>query len=501
MEETGFGKWRQRLWPIRRFELRKLLPLLLMKFFISFNYAILTCLKDTFIVTEKGSGAEVIPVLKGWIVLPVALIVTLIYSKLSNHFKRSTLFNGIIIFFLGFTLIYAFVLYPYKEFLSPHASADFLTELIGQKYSHWIAIYRNWMQTLFFVVAELWGGVVIFLLFWGFVNQISLLGEAKRFYTLFIAAGDVASLSAGPLARYYALKYAHTEFTATLQWLTGYAVLFGLIIMGLHWWINKYVLVDKRFFDPVKMGLPIGGKTKLSLWEGVKFIASSKYLRCLAVMVVSYGLAINLVEVSWKANLKLAYPNPSDYQAFIASVTTMVGLFSLLIAFFVGGGIIRKVGWHFSAQITPVIVGATGLVFLALIIAKDWISPLTALIGLSPLILIVTFGAFQNVISKVVKYSFFDPTKEMAFIPLDQESKVKGKAAIDVVGSRLGKSGSAWIQLGLIELAGTGSVLSISSYLFPFIALTMIYWIYSVRSLNRQASLDSPKKLEMETSS
>jgi ATP/ADP translocase len=42
----------------------------------------------------------------------------------------------------------------------------------------------------------------------------------------------------------------------------------------------------------------------------------------------------------------------------------------------------------------------------------------------------VYIGMVQNILSKATKYAVFDPTKEMAYIPLDRASKVKGKAAI-----------------------------------------------------------------------
>src|SRR3990167_6363024 len=133
-------RWRHRIWPIHGYELKKVLPLLFMKFFISFTYGVLTTMKDAFIVTAKGSGAEVIPVLKGWIVLPVALGATLLYSKLSNIFGRSTLFYSLILLFMSIIFLYGFVLYPHMEALSPTASADWLLSQLGEKNAHWIAI-------------------------------------------------------------------------------------------------------------------------------------------------------------------------------------------------------------------------------------------------------------------------------------------------------------------------------------------------------------------------
>jgi AAA family ATP:ADP antiporter len=478
---SAFHRLRKRLWPIESYELKKIVPLLFMKFFISFSYGVLNCMKDSFVVTAKGSGAEVIPVLKGWVVLPCALGATLLYSKLTNIFRRSILFYSIIACFLLFIALYGFVLYPHLEALSPHASSDWLLTKLGAHNSHWISIYRNWIPSLFFVVSELWGQVVIFLLFWGFVNHICNFNEAKRCYPLFIAGGDLAQIFTGPVVIFFTQKYLGEQFGLALKSLVLCVLGFGVAIMALHWFLTKVALKDDRLYQPERPEQPLEQKTKLSLWESLKFIARSKYLRYIAIMVVAYGLTVNMTEVTWKANLKIACPDPGSYQAFMAGVSTSVGLISLVISLLFSGLIIRVLGWRFCAQLPPIVIGATSLAFLFLFLHPEWLSPFGA-----PVLMIVLFGAFQNVSTKVMKYAFFDATKEMAYIPLDQESKVKGKAAIDVIGSRLGKSGAAWIQIVLIQLAGTGSVLSITHFLIPLIACTVLFWIFAVRSLGRE---------------
>ena len=96
------------------------------------------------------------------------------------------------------------------------------------------------------------------------------------------------------------------------------------------------------------------------------------------------------------------------------------------------------------------------------------------------------FGSSQNCLMRSAKYTLFDNTKELAFIPLSQECKMKGKAAIDGIGSRIGKSGGALIYQAL--LMGFGTV-SLST---PYVAVILLgiigMWMLAVRSLGRQFS-------------
>ena len=491
-----FGKWRQRLWPIHKFELKKLLPLIIMKFLVSLIYAMLTCMKDTMVVTAKGAGAEVIPVLKGWLVLPAAILITLLYSKLSNHMKRSTLFYATLTTFIGIILAYGFFLYPNADALSPHATANKLQAIFGDRGGHWIAAFRNWIPSLFFITAEMWGGLGIFILFWGFVNQITGIKEAKRTYTLYIAAGDIASIVTGPIVWHFASKYAHLDFAFTLQNLVCMIAFFGCVIMALHYYVTRRVLTDPRFAACAENQEKNAQKNSLSLWQSIKHIANSKYLLWIAVMVIGYGLTINMIEVSWKANLKMLYPNPLDYQAYMGTVTTTIGIIATLTVILIGGGFLRRFGWRQSALLTPMVVGATGVIFFTLLMIRPYLPD--TIFGLTPLIAIVAVGTIQNVSSKVMKYSFFDPTKEMAFIPLDPESKSKGKAAIDVVGARLGKSGAAWIQIGLIDLIGTSSILSIPHLLLPVIVVAVFAWTTGIRKVSNELIEKTEEKEESE---
>lgn len=123
-------------------------------------------------VTAPGSGAEIIPFLKTYVNLPAAIAFTVLYSKMNNVMSPAKVFYSCIAPFLAFFLSFATFIYPARDALHPHASANFLAQKLPLAFGPLISIYRNWTYAVFYTAAELWGSVVVSVLFWGLANQV-----------------------------------------------------------------------------------------------------------------------------------------------------------------------------------------------------------------------------------------------------------------------------------------------------------------------------------------
>lgn len=81
------------------------------------------------VITAVGGGAHVIPYLTVYAVLPSSLIFLYLYSIASQRLSRAHMFNGIVTIFMGFFVLFAYVLYPNHHVLHPHQLADSLTQV------------------------------------------------------------------------------------------------------------------------------------------------------------------------------------------------------------------------------------------------------------------------------------------------------------------------------------------------------------------------------------
>ena len=152
--------------------------MLLIFFLIAFNYNVLRTYKDSIIITAPNSGAEAIPFIKLWVILPSALLFTLLFTRLTNWYSREKVFYITLSIFLIFYTLFALFLYPAKHWLHPNEFADTLQALLPDGFKGFIAIFRNWTFTLFYLMSELWSTAIFSVLFWGFANEVTSVQEA-----------------------------------------------------------------------------------------------------------------------------------------------------------------------------------------------------------------------------------------------------------------------------------------------------------------------------------
>lgn len=477
---ASFGKWRAFFWPVHRVELKKFIPLFLIYFLITFNYNLLRIFKDSLLVTAPNSGAEALPFVKVWAVLPMAILFTMFFTWLSNRVSRETVFYIMISIFLAFFFLFITVLYPLRDFLHPNSLANSLELLLPSGCKGLIVLLRNWTFTLCYVMSDLWSSVILSVLFWGFANEVTKVEEAKRFYGVLMIGSNFSGVLSGQTSVLFSkipfipgLSYGKNSWDQSVFFMSTLVIIVGLISIFLFRRLNRRVIRQEIPFTLEK-------KPKMNFKEQLSYLLKSKYLLSIALIVLSYNLVMNLVEVVWKNQMKQLYPDPSAYNTYMGEVLTITSVIATLTALLVTTNILRRYSWTVGALIPAVITVVTGFFFFFF----SFFSNNLVLFGFTPLFFSVTFGSMQNCLARASKYTLFDATTNLAFIPLESDVKLKGKAAIDGIGSRLGKSGGSVIHQGFLLLFTTISAS------MPYIALIFFcataVWIFSVKALGKK---------------
>lgn len=482
-----FQKIKDYIWPIGPGELPKFLSITLLLFCILFIQNIVRALKDGIINTMIGT--ETIAFLKFWGVLPAAFLMTVVYVKLVNFMKGEHIFYLILSVFLSFFGIFGFVIFPYHEAL--HMDATHAAHLIAQfpHFKWFILLIAKWGFSLFYIIAELWPSVVFALLFWQFVNSITTVDESKRFYVLFGLLGQTGLYISGTLLEslpdigsYFINSFSLNVTRNVICVELALAVVVSLGIVG----IFAFWLLHNKVLDHSVTVQFVQKKKPMSITESFKMALSSKYIMLIAIMLICYGVAINLVEGPWKAQASRVYQQADEYTAFVGNYLKYTGILTLVFVL-LGSNIVRRLGWFAAAIITPIMVFSTGMLFFGVSNSTELAEWLTVIFAMSdPITLAIAIGAIQNVLSKSSKYTLFDSTKEMAYVPLPDELKTRGKAAADVIGTKLGKSASALLQSIIFMIFPAATYQSISIYLMGVFSVICALWIWSVCILGKE---------------
>lgn len=442
-----------------------------------------------------AAGAEALPILSAAGVLPASLAFFAFYTRCVEALPHRAVFYAAVAPLVTFYALFATVIYPAAARLHPAGLAARLAPSLPAGLAGGAALAEHWTFAAFYCAAELWGPAVIALLFWSLANEVCSVRDAKAIYPLMGIAANVALVCSGT---YVKAVTAGARSAGSAD--AGLGVLVATVVA-----LTGLMCAAKAWVD-ARVPRPDGGggeekaaaalkKTKAAAageakkkgkgsWsDTAAALSASPLISNLALLVVGYGVSHRLFEFAWKGALRALHPTAAGYQAALADVSIATGW--LTIGLMLGGRLVFQLaGWTVAAAATPAVMLAAGGAFFGLSLAA---SAGASVAGLPPTALAaagVAAGSLTQVFARASKFALFDPAKEMVYIEMDPAVKKKGKAAVDLVGAQVGKSGGAWVTQAL--LLGTGSLASSLPGVALIYGAVIAAWGAAVARLGRQ---------------
>ena len=469
---TIFQKISWFFWPVKQEEQSKTLPMFAVLFLVSFVYNILRTLKLTILLAEPDLPSQAISYLKIFAIMPAAIIFTWFTTKMQTALGQKGTFNWMNVLFGVLFAILTLAILPHKSF--------YKLSLPGQ--SEIITLINSWYITLFYVAAEMWSSIMLNMLCWGIIIEITKLSDSKRLYSVFSLSANLATFAAGWWGS-STIEQQIKFFTGVAQTTWEQSLLFqmivlwivqGLTILTFNYAMKQQATDEQRSLDK---------KIRVSFIDSIKVAFSHPIIRSVSLMMISYNIIYHMIDVIHNDYVKDIFSNsPKLMNQYLNVINQYLGIFAIIFSWVLSGSFVRRFGLTYSLFLTPLmwlslslmdLLGSTGIFSFPLI---KW-ATVALPIHLLSLSLILSVG-------RAAKFTIFDTAKEMSFLGLSQQDKRLGKASVDGLTSRFGKTGGAWLVIGLVGHGGQIFAALVPLKITIFIAYGL--WFYSVVTLIKQ---------------
>jgi AAA family ATP:ADP antiporter len=498
-DEHEFNWLQKWVFPVHLNELAKVLPVVLLMAAALFVYTAYRDVKDPIVYSGEGQSLMTVQYCKV-IVMIASVPVAAIFLKLDNVVSRDFIFFQTVLTFASYFLLNGVLLYPNRDalhyfgagairsvrFNNSDENVERLLPLIGT-----LILPVN---TFTYVFSELWGTISVSFLVWGYVNQVTPKSCARRYYAVLGLGGQFGSMFGGLFVE--ALSHGKTgeeAFVKNMVIINCVMAAICALFAGTYAFLQYYVMKKPQFAIKKEKKSSGAAKPKMSVGEAFKYCFSNPYVMALCGMVFAYGLVMVLGELTYKDVMKLSFNgDQSSYSSFKALETSVCAGCAIFLMIFVGHNVIRIFGWLPTALMAPVIAAVLGIAMYIMALCGDFYIRETTADGsikffknhqqATYLNTIRDIGLIFAVATKSMKYSSFDPAKELAFLALNSEQKYKAKAAVDIIGARFGKGGGALFNILVLNIAFGSYVSYIPKCLiasFCGVLLGVALWVFS----------------------
>lgn len=324
----------------------------------------------------------------------------------------------------------------------------------------------RWVPALFYI----WINFFNYLLvahFWSFTNAFFNPREGKRLFGFILTLGTFGGIAGGLAADLSVRTFFSTEDVLLIA-------AFSLLLS-----IGVVQLIEK-FAPPrasVKEILTPGTKRSQEAENGTDKKSYRRHIRQLGIMVILVVLVSTFVDYQFNFMVGNTYPTKMAKTEFFGRFFALINVISLFLQFFLTSKILKKFGIGAALILMPIILamGSLGFMFL-------------------PTILL---ASFLKISDKTLHYSLVQSSREILFLPLPAEIRVKAKLFIDVFVNRLAGAAAGCLILVLplsVDKLSVITLLFLGAWIVTTVALRKEY-IASIKRLLIRRNVDIEERI------
>lgn len=356
----------------------------------------------------------------------VAVLAVIVFSWLSNRFRRQQLTYCFSAFFLAGYALYAPLI------ISPSDVTVWTFYLFGD-------LYSTLMVATFFV----------------FLNDSVTPAEAKRLYGLIGLGGVAGGVFGASVVRVWIDDLNRSDW----MWVCfALATVVSLLAMLAGRIVGRRGETESNSES---------GKPEVSgnpATEGAQLVFKSRYLFSIAAVVGIYELVSTLLDFQFTATIS-HYLDGDDIGRQFSLVFAVTNWVSMIVQLFLTSLIMTRLGLTTALLVLPIAIFTGSLAFL--ILPALWI------------------GSSLNTIDNGFSYSINQSAKETLYVPASTAEKYKAKAFIDMFIQRFAKSLAVGVSLVVTSLfVEFESIRYLSLLTIALVAVWIIAVLYAGRRFN-----------------
>lgn len=478
---------------------------------IGFIYSFMRILKDNYVMSRQEPNC--ILYIKIFYIMPLSFAIIILINYMLGKRSVSKLFS---IFCFGFMALFFIlgslvILEDHIMFKINPLDYQFVSNLVDRKefgfLKYLLLTISEPLATWVYIVAELWGSLILSYLFLSFLNETCTEKQHGRFIPpLFIIANVSLFTSALVTTLFFKIKDHLTPEQNTL-FMGLIFFIQGFLVIGILY--SKYILESRIITKPIFISSnpkKIKKKSSIGFKEGIKIMLKSKFLLAMCTAVCFYSVTYNILETVYKNGIKSGANElgvePGKYSGkfnnidqYITSITVIILNMSSFSNF------VDTKGWILVAMITPLISVISTLCIIGLgtynSSAESSSIPLTnSLFGgkKSFIFLENLLGTLCLAALKIFKYTAFDVTKEKISMRIEDRYRPKFKSIFDGIFNKFGKSMGALYGIGLGAIISDIDIRGLSPVTAIFVSIFNACWIYAILYLGKSYNVSLKAK-------